>query len=477
MRRLFRRTRVRLTLTYTGVVALALCAGAAAFWIVFSDALLGSIDSSLRGQAQILASGLRASGSTVVFNGARILPSETPEGAPIAAALVSADGRILEQAGQPVDAAAARALALADAASNAQPVIDSRRTDAEHERFLVQRLGVGGERVTLILSRSLDEYDQTMGLTTAALGATVVLLVLTAGLSAYWLAGRVLRPVRIITATARDLGEHSLDRRITLDLPPDELGNLAATFNEMLDRLEAAFQALRRFTADAAHELRSPLTALRAEVEVVARHPRDRSEYQAALDVVLRETERLGGVTDQLLLLARADAGTLRPQREAVDVSDVLEEVAERWRPLAAESSVKITVRTPGEGMIEADPTLLWRLLNNLLDNAIRYTPPAGHIILSGEQAGGRWVLTVEDSGSGVDVAMRPFLFQRFRAVAADYHNGGAGLGLSLCAAIATAHGGSIRLADDPDDTGARFVVSLPVHDGDGRGSGAVSRG
>jgi heavy metal sensor kinase len=345
-----------------------------------------------------------------------------------------------------------------------QPIIESRSIGSVQQRVLVQGFEVKGARATLILSRSLEEYDQTIAITLTLLGGTVVVLAVRAGLSAYWLAGRVLRPVRIITATARDLGEDSLDRRITLDLPPDEFGQLAATFNEMLDRIETAFGTLQRFTADAAHELRSPLAALRAEVEVVMRRPRETSEYRATLDVVLTEIERLSGVTDQLLLLARADAGTLRARREAVDVPDLLEEVGERWRHLAARRGIEIIVTAPDDGIIDADPLLLRRLLTNLVDNAIRHTPPNGRVQLSAELVDQRWILAVEDSGPGVDRSIRPLLFERFHASGHQPPSGGAGLGLSLCAAIVAAHGGSIGLDDNDAGGGARFVVSLPVH-------------
>ncbi|MEO8899667.1 MAG: ATP-binding protein [Candidatus Dormibacter sp.] len=462
MRELVRRTRVRLTLTYSAAVTVALGVGGILFFVVFSQASLGTIDSGLRGQAQILSSSLGLSGGSIIFKGGDTLPSETPEGEPISALVLSADGATLDQAGQPIDAGLARTLAVQDRGLDAQPVIDSRFIGAMHQRLLVQALDVGGQNLTLVLSRSLEEYDKTTRLTIALIGATVALLALAAAASAYRLAGRVLRPVRIITATARDLGENSLDRRITLDLPRDEIGMLATTFNEMLDRIEAAFAALRRFTADAAHELRSPLTALRAEVEVVMRRPRDSSDYRATLAVVLGEIERLSGVTDQLLLLARVDAGTLVPRREGIDVSDLLEEVGERWRSLASRSNVAISVRAPGEGTIEADPVLLRRVLDNLLDNAIRHTPPGGRVNLTADHEKANWMLAVEDSGPGVEPAVRPFLFERAHPTADSHRSGSAGLGLSLCAAIATAHGGHIHL-DADKHRGARFVVTLPV--------------
>jgi heavy metal sensor kinase len=459
-----RRTRVRLTLVYTGIVALVLCAGGTAFWFVFGDVSLGTIDSTLRGQAQILASGLHASGEAVLFHGSSVLPSETPDGSPIGALVIAADGRVVDQAGQPPDPAALLPLVRADASGGGAPVLESETIAGAGQRMLIQHIDVGAGQVdALVLNRPLDEYEQMLRLTATLLGITVLVLVAGSAVSGYWLAGRVLRPVRIITVTARDLSEHSLDRRLRLDLPPDELGTLAATFNQMLDRLETSFTTLQRFTADAAHELRGPLTALRSEVEVGLRRPRDPAAYRATLETVLTETERLSRVVDQLLLLARADAGALAPAWEGVDAFDFLEETAERWRPLAARSGIRIAVDLPREGTVTVDPDLMRRLLNNLVDNAIRHTPRGGTITVAGELHDSRWRLIVADTGPGVDPKLRATIFQRFTRSdpARGRDTGGAGLGLSLAAAIAKVHGGTIQL-DEHAGNGARFVVDLP---------------
>ena len=201
-------------------------------------------------------------------------------------------------------------------------------------RVLAERTDiVRGEKATLILIRPLVEYNQTMATTLVFLVITVVSLVGVASLSGYWLAGRMLRPVRIIAETAQDLSEHDLHRRIDLDLPPDELGDLATTLNRMLARLEAAFASLQRFTADAAHELRAPLALMRTEVEVALRAGDEPADARRVLETVMAEVHRLSRTADQLLLLARADAGVLEPLDEEVDVTDLLEEMAMRWRP------------------------------------------------------------------------------------------------------------------------------------------------
>jgi signal transduction histidine kinase len=267
-----------------------------------------------------------------------------------------------------------------------------------------------------------------------------------------------------MAATARQISEQDLHRRIALDLPPgDELGDLAATFDGMLARLESAFEGLRRFTADAAHEFRAPLALMRTQVDVMLRRRRSAEEYEASHRSLLTEIERLGRLADQLLLLARADAGALASRREPIDLPEFLEETIERWRPAAQEREVELESQLPLEGEVGGDPDLLRQLMDNLLDNAIRHNPPRGTVAVSAVENNGWWQLAVQDSGSGISPDLKPRLFARFARAdgARGRSTGGAGLGLSLCAAIAEAHGGFISL-EDASTGGARFVVRLP---------------
>jgi two-component system heavy metal sensor histidine kinase CusS len=231
----------------------------------------------------------------------------------------------------------------------------------------------------------------------------------------------------------------------------------------MLGRLEAAFASLQRFTADAAHELRAPLALMRTEVEVALRAGVESQDARRVLETVNAEVRRLSRTADQLLLLARADAGVLEPLREEVDVTDLIEETAARWQPTLGERGIELRTSIPGEGgTLLADGGMLRRLLDNLLDNAARYTPSGGLILLGGEAAPGGWALSVADSGPGIDPALRPRVFERFTRAdsARGRDTGGAGLGLSLCAAIAEMHGGTLEL--DETHRGARWVLRLP---------------
>jgi signal transduction histidine kinase len=181
------------------------------------------------------------------------------------------------------------------------PILTTMSITGTEQRVLAQRVDGGlGRPATLVLARSLEEYQQTMGMTGLFLAVTVAGLVVVASLCGYWLAGRALRPVRLISSTARDLSEHDLHRRIEIDLPRDELGELADTLNGMLARLEAGFDTLQRFSADAAHELRAPLALMRTEIEVALREGGE--PFHTAMVTVLAEVDRLSRTADQLLL-------------------------------------------------------------------------------------------------------------------------------------------------------------------------------
>ncbi|HEY0410799.1 MAG TPA: ATP-binding protein [Candidatus Dormibacteraeota bacterium] len=390
-----------------------------------------------------------------------MVPEETSEGVFVPALLISAGGRVLDRS---PDAPASGASLASRAPADGSSLVDTVRLDGVERRVLVRRVPLaGGESGVMVLSHGLAEQRQSMALTTGFLGAALAVLLGGAGLLAHAIAGRALRPVRLISGLAREISEQDLHRRIVLDLPPDELGELAATVNAMLDRLEASFTSLQRFTADAAHELRAPLSLLRTEIEVALQGPGSLDEYRGALQGALAEAERLTWMADQLLLLARADAGVLSPGREQVDLVDFIEETADRWRATARRQGIEIRTELPSQGLARVDAVMLRRLLDNLVDNATRHTPRGGAITLEAAPAGGTWSVAVADTGPGIPEPIRAQLFERFWRPdrARGRETGGAGLGLSLCAAIARAHGGTIT-AGGAAGGGARFLVTLP---------------
>jgi heavy metal sensor kinase len=459
----FRQTRVRLAAAYTVVFTVVAIVASVAFWLAFRNAEYSSVDDTLTAQAHSLISGLDESNGHITFQGSDGLPSETSEGIAISAVLVSGDGTVIDRSGQAPAVSDVRAQ-LRESQSTGQVVSATASVNGLLQRILVQPVSLGnGSHASIVVARTVRELDATLARTAIFLLIVVGLLVVSASLAGYWLAGRALRPVRQIAATARDLSEHDLHRRLSLDLPNDELGELAETFNGMLARLEAAFESLRQFTADAAHELRAPLTLVRAELELALNRPRSVDNYEDTLRSVLGEAERLSRMVDQLLMLARADAGALEARLQEVDVSDLLEETVSRWHPMAGEKGVELLADVPDSGTLRGDPDLLRRMLDNLLDNALRNTPAGGSVRISCSRDQENWSIAVEDNGPGVEESLRASLFERFTRAdpARGRETGGAGLGLSLCAIIARLHGGRITLEDA--GPGARFVTLLPA--------------
>lgn len=305
---------------------------------------------------------------------------------------------------------------------------------------------------------------------TRVAGFLVTLVLLIAGATAvgsWWLAGRTIRPVHEIIDQAEAMEATSLGQRIRAYAEAQEYRRLVEVLNGMLGRIERAFDSQRRFTADASHELRSPLTAMRGELEIALRRPREAEEYRRVLDSTLEEVVRLSRITEDLLLLARSDSGALTVRREVVGAGEVVERVAERLRRMAEEKSVEVRLSTgePAEGSVDAG--LLGQVVWNLMENAIKFTPEGGTVEVSVARQGGEIVLEVRDTGPGFLDPDRAFV-RFYRDDVARTHRiptEGTGLGLAIVQAVAQAHGGSATAANGPHG-GARVTVRLGCDEG-----------
>lgn len=467
MRRWARGTRARIALASSAILALALLIAGGAVVGSLSYAQRYEADTSLASHAEIIATGLEESNGDVGF-GHQESFSETTAGIAIDSAIVGPRGVAASSTRQPL-ATATLERAAAEARRAGPLWQDAMDARGLARRLYAKPLDGTPTAAVLVVSRSVAEANAALARTAAALA--IVSLVLIAGGAAltYWMAGRALRPVRTIASLARSLGGGDLHRRVDIAVPDDELGELVATFNEMLARLEASFESLRRFTADASHELRAPLALLRSELDQALGRERSGPEYRATLALLRDEVDRIARLADQLLVLARADAGALIPHLEPVDVVDMLHEAAARWSRRAGEAHARIEVVTPDTGTVRAEPALLRRVIDNLLDNALRYAPSGSAVTLSAERGPAEWRIAVRDLGRGIPETHRPELFRRFARPdeARSREHGGAGLGLALSAAVAVAHGGRLELLPGSAGVGTTFRLTLP--DGAGR--------
>jgi heavy metal sensor kinase len=327
----------------------------------------------------------------------------------------------------------------------------SRVTEAQGTPLLIQ--------VATSLAENERQLRELMAILLLA-GSLAVACALGGG---YLLARQALAPVDRMTAAAEAITATQLDRRIEVHNRDDELGRLARTLNRMIERLGRSLTEVRRFTADAAHELRTPLAILRNEAEVALRIPRESEQYRDCLEDMLEEIDHLSRLSEALLFLFREDAGPGSATRELLALDELVREATDHMRVVAAEKCQQLALEPPPRASVLGNPQQLRRLLFNLLENAIKFTPEGGNISLNLECAKDSVRVIVADTGIGIAAEHLPRVFDRFYRVdaARSRRTGGNGLGLAICRSIAEAHGGTIDVQSQPD-CGTRVIVTLP---------------
>jgi heavy metal sensor kinase len=322
-------------------------------------------------------------------------------------------------------------------------------------------LGPGNTRVLLGRSVAPEWADLNRFAWQLAAAGTAVLAI---GLAGGWLASsRILRPLAAISTTASAISATNLSERIDAEKVDRELAELAQVLNATFDRLETAFEQQARFTADASHELRTPLTVLRSQAQLALSRPRSAEEYRKTIEECLRAAERMTGLVEGLLTLARADAGKLDLRREPVDLKRVTADSVTHLRPLADGLGVAVAAKL-ADAQVKGDATRLGQVITNLVTNAVRYNRPGGQVRVKLAVDAGDAVLTVEDNGFGIPEFDQPHIFERFYRVSKDRSrlSGGSGLGLAISKSIVEGHGGTIDITSVVDK-GTTFEVRLPA--------------
>jgi heavy metal sensor kinase len=320
---------------------------------------------------------------------------------------------------------------------------------------------IGPRRVVLQVARS----EATMREDLRKLGLILIfglpLTVTLAGLGGFALASRALAPVERMTERARLISAERLTDRLPVANPDDELGRLAAVFNETLGRLQTSFDQMSQFTSDVSHELRTPLTAIRSVGEVGLRGHRDDAAYRGIIGSMLEEADRLASLVDRLLTLSRAETGRAHLSRHAVDLRALADDVVAHLAVLAEEKRQSLVVEAGGEVTAMADRLVLRQALINLVDNAIKYSPQGGRITVRVHDARGNAIVEVIDSGAGIPDEARARIFDRFYRVEDGGTTHGAGLGLSIAKGAVEANGGRLILASSGSG-GSTFRITMP---------------
>jgi heavy metal sensor kinase len=324
-------------------------------------------------------------------------------------------------------------------------------------------LAARGAGFRIVAAEPMDAVAADLRLVREVIFLGVPLFLALAGLGGYGLTRRELRPLEAMAEQARRIGGDNLSARLEIGPAAEELAVLGATFNELLARLDQSFEAMRRFVADASHELRTPLSVIRGEADVALIQERAPADYRESLAVILDESRRLSRLVDDLLNLARADAGRVTLQIRDFYFNDLLAECCRSVQALAAAKDIALECRAAADVPFTGDEELLHRLVINLLDNAIRYTPPGGRVVaeIEAQPAGVR--LRIADTGIGIPAEAAAHVFERF--FRADHARsraaGGFGLGLSIVKWIAESHRGEVAVESRPA-AGSTFTVTLP---------------
>lgn len=320
------------------------------------------------------------------------------------------------------------------------------------------------EEATFVVGYDLEEVHEIMRDLIVAYALSLPVVVLIAALGGWWVSRRALAPVLELTLAAENVQAGQLDRRVPVPPAKDEIQRLAVVLNAMLGRLEASFDQAKRFAADASHELRTPLTVMRGEIEALVRSSGRSLEDQKRLVSVQEEIDRLHRITENLLLLARLDAGRPQQKLETFDLSMLIEETCDDADLLAAAKGVHIETPKLAPVIITAEPIHVRRALINLLDNAVKFNNAGGRVTCELVDCNGKAVCTIGNTGEGIPTDLRLRLFQRFfRADPSRGNSGGNGLGLSLSREIARAYGGDLELGAKSTGGWTFFVLTFPV--------------
>jgi len=460
---------VRLTLWYLAIFALAQILFGAGMWFILRHNLYDLVDDGLEAQIDDLKNFLKSQPQDRLIAKVQEEVNETYA--------IEHSGDYLEvyaENNQLIYRSAfveAHQSALVPADQVKRPIVRSRRIDGRPFRFVFQKLEVNGHVYTVEMGVPADDAVETLHLFRSYLLMFAPLLLLMAAGGGYWLSRRALSPVDALVRTAREVSGTNLSSRLQKLETGDELQRLSDTLNEMLDRIESAFQRITQFTADASHELRTPVSLIRTEAELALRRSRGEAEYKESLRHILLEAERTTALIEQLLSMARADSGRETLHFESVDLRQTLRSVVDGWQQVATIRNLQFSASLDVPQSLDArdfsvtgNETLLRRLADILLDNAFKYTPSPGSVHLTLEPQGESAVIRVQDSGVGIAEEEQSKIFERFYRVdkARSRAQGGAGLGLAIAQWIVTQHGGSIRVDSRPGQ-GSTFRVELPM--------------
>jgi two-component system, OmpR family, sensor kinase len=459
--------RVRLTLWYGTALALVLIIFSVALYAMTARNLRDTVDESLEDTAMTAVRSLEERGFLPLINEEELL-SQFPELTRIDKffQIFSPSGTISIRSPNIKQHEVPLSRTALDAAFAGQKIFESAKYPKEPPlRLISVPIMYRGNLLYIVqVGTSMESVGETLQrfLVLLVVAIPIALAVSLAG--GWFLAGRALRPVDKITLAAQRIAAGDLSQRLSMPAAHDEIGRLAATFNNMIGRLDTSFRQIRQFTSDASHELRTPLTVMKGETDLVLRRPRLLDDYKSVLESNLEEIDRMTRIVDELLFLSRADMGEVRVESLPVAMESLVEDIHRQAKLLAQDRHIEVLLGTVMPVVVQGDDLRLRELLLNLVENAMKYSHPDGKVEIALLNDGREARLSVTDQGIGIAPADHKKIFQRFfrTDVARSHTKKGTGLGLAICSWIAELHKGRVEVKSDLGQ-GSTFTVVLPL--------------
>jgi heavy metal sensor kinase len=318
-----------------------------------------------------------------------------------------------------------------------------------------------GRSIILQLGQSMENYTRFIEVFRKIFITTMASLFVFAAIMGWFMARRAVAGVETVTQTARQISEGSLEERVPVKKHQDEIDQLAITFNQMLDRIQTLVTGIREMSDNIAHDLKSPITRIRGISEVTLTTAASDKDYETMAASTIEECDRLLDMINTMLVISKTEAGVNKLDTQEMDIAAVVRDACELFRSPAEDKDVRLACDAPGNFSISGDNRLIQRMIANLLDNAIKYTPAGGSIEMTVNTVNDAAAITVKDTGIGISEKDMSRIFERFYRCDPSRSEAGIGLGLSFARAIARAHGGDIRVTSTPDH-GSTFTVTFP---------------